>query len=366
MNILHLDSEKTWRGGQNQTKILIDGLESQGINCHLAASEDSSMYKTMHGKIPTIAIEMRGALPLFPAAILARYCRTHSIDIIDAQGSKAHSLAVLVRRKCKTVKVVVHRRVDYLPKKHFFNRYKYFSAYIDQYIAISDAIGNVLKAFGVEENRISVVKSCATPLTFNFSSKQEAKLALAAKEGFDPALPLIGNVSALTNQKDYPTLLKALRHLKDKGEKFFCVIAGDGELCDKLHRMHEELDLASHVKFLGFRKDVPDVLQALDVLAMTSQYEGLGTIILDAIQAGCCVVATNVGGIPEIISHEKTGLLSKPRMPKAFANNLAKAIKTPELRAVLNTAAKDLVAREFSAEKMIAGNLDVYRKVLSK
>jgi len=365
MKVLHIDCENSWRGGQNQTKLLIDGLAAHGVASFLAANPESAFLKQHGAAIPHLATPMRSVFGTRRAKDIAWYCDRQGISLLDAQGSKAHGIALAVKRLKPELKLIVHRRVDYAPGRFFLSRRKYLSPQVDRYIAISYAIAEVLKNYGIPAAKISVVRSAATPLAFNFASKAEAKAALAVREGFDPKLCLLGNVSAITPQKDYPTLLRALKQLHAGGEPFLCLIAGDGELFEAMNGMARDLGLSEHVRFLGFRDDVPDILQALDILAMPSRFEGLGTVILDALQAGCCVVATDTGGIPEMIKHQETGLLAPVGEPRAFAEQLRAALLSPDLRQSLNKNGKLLVSTEFAVSKMIEGNLEVYRSVSS-
>jgi glycosyltransferase involved in cell wall biosynthesis len=102
------------------------------------------------------------------------------------------------------------------------------------------------------------------------------------------------------------------------------------------------------------------------VLAIPSNFEGLGTVILEATHAGCAVAGTRVGGIPEVIKHGETGLLSEVGDAEGHAANLAQLIADPALRERLNAAARALVAREFSVGAMVGGNLAVYKELLAR
>jgi glycosyltransferase involved in cell wall biosynthesis len=87
--------------------------------------------------------------------------------------------------------------------------------------------------------------------------------------------------------------------------------------------------------------------------------------MLDATRAGCCIVSTNIGGIPEVVKHNETGLSVTVGQPKELASALKQAIESPELRERLNRTAKELVAREFSPQKMVQGNFEVYRSLIN-
>lgn len=362
--VLHIDTEMTWRGGENQLRLLLEGLGPSDVECHVAVRPGSAAAERLARLAKLVLTPMRGGFDLKAAWTLAQHCKEHEVDLIDAHTSNAHSLALLTRLFYPRVKVVVHRRVDYAPGDSFVNRKKYLTPKVDLFIAISEAIRGVLTDYGVPASRVRVARSAVSDAPYKNLDRREARAALAAAYGIDPGLPFLGNASALTDQKGHDVLLKALKALKDRGVPFHCFIAGDGALRDPLEKQRIQLGLEHDVTFMGFIQDVARFLAALDVLAMPSNYEGLGTVILDATFAGACVVATKVGGIPEVILPEKTGLLSPVGDAEAFAANLARVCPDAALRQHLNTAAKQHVHREFSVAAMVGGNLDAYREVL--
>lgn len=331
------------------------------MDVHLAAPADSALFEVLSPVVPTHPFNFKHGLDFSAAARLGRYCLDHGIDVMDVHSSKAHTLAWLALRHTPFTKLVVHRRVDYIPGKDPLNQWKYRSSKVSAYVAISKAINRILVSYGIKPERVHTVRSAATPLSYTYQSKGKAKAALAKDLALDPHLPWIGNASALTDQKDYPTLLQAVLRLKQDGLRFHCLIAGAGKCEKSLRNLSSELGLDTHVRFLGFRDDVADLLLGLDVLAISSAFEGLGTIILDALQSGCCVVGTSVGGIPEIISHGTSGLLSPSKDVDAFAENLKKAISSDSYRRLLADAGKRHVEQNFSVDKMVEGNIEVYQ-----
>ncbi len=366
MKILHIDSELTWRGGQNQTRLLVEGQLNAGLQVHLVTHPGSALSHIMAGKLPILELKFRSGLSYTDAGKeVANYCRDQGIDLIDAQSSKAHSLALATKKQFKDLKLIVHRRVDYVPKYNPISLLKYKSKHVDHYVAISEAIGSILRKYGILPDKISVVHSAASPLDFKYPSKKQAKEQVAKQLSIDKNKIWLGNISALTDQKDYPTLIKSLKLLKSKyGNQFHGIIAGSGKLENQIKSMIKKLDLNNEVSMIGFRDDVPDILQSLDILAIPSKFEGLGTIILDALQAGCCVVATEVGGIPEMIIHGKTGLLSPVGDEHAFCENLLKVIESKSTRQLLATTGKSFIEEKFTVENMVQGNIEIYKKVM--
>ncbi|MEN9834674.1 MAG: hypothetical protein RL011_867 [Pseudomonadota bacterium] len=364
MRILHIDTELTWRGGENQLRLLLNGLRTSDIENHVALRPGSLASERLRGLAQQIVLPIRGGFDLLAARQLAAYCKSKKIDIIDAHTSNAHAMGLLLRHFCPSTRLVVHRRVDYAPHRGLLNRRKYLSLKVDRYVAISQAIAGVLADYGIPAARIEVVRSAIDPSIYEHLDQAEARRELTQSFGLDPGTTLIGNASALTDQKGYEVLLDAASILKRQGENFHVFIAGDGPLMGALERQRQSLDLAHHVTFLGFIKEVPSFLRALDILAVPSHFEGLGTILLDGLAAGLAVAATAVGGIPEVIVPEVTGLLSADGDADGLALNLTRLLHDRDLRQQLNKRGRAHIDAEFSIGAMIAGNLDVYQKVL--
>ena len=364
MRILHIDTEMGWRGGENQLRLLLEGLARTDVESFVAARPGSAAAQRLATLAPVFTCPMRGGIDPIAAMRLASFCKRQKIDLIDAHTANGHGLGLIIKLLLPNLKLVVHRRVDNIPKTNTFNRLKYNSSQVDRYIAISSAIHDVLVDYGIPSARITVVRSAVPDNPYHGLDHLQEKEALAKAYGLGTDLVFFGNASALSPQKGYPTLLNAAKSLKDRGVPFHCFIAGDGELRASLEKQRMDLGLEYDVTFLGFIEEVPRFLTALDILAMPSTNEGLGTLLLDASLAGCAIAATRVGGIPEAVIHGKTGLLSCVGDASGLAAHLKQLIENPELRRELSANSRALTAREFSVGSMVGGNLAVYRQLV--
>lgn len=364
MRILHLDTEKTWRGGENQMRFLIQGLGEKGVEQWAAAPSTSIAYLEKRWNCPTWALASGHPLDVRNWYQIHLLIQKHHIQLIDAHSAKAHNLALSVAQFHPDLKVIVHRRVDNPIKKQFFTRKKYLNPRVNHFVAISDAIAQMLRDYGVPSEKVSVVKSAVSAEIYQSINRTEVRRALCQRLHLSTQTTLIGNASALSPQKGYETLLRAVAEMPSHFSKFKVLIAGDGELKSDLEKMSSELGLNDQVYFLGFLKNVPEFLSCLDILAIPSNNEGLGTVILDAILAGCCPVGSRVGGIPEIIIPDRTGLLIEPADHQKLAQHLVNLIQNPTLRETLVSGAKQHVKNNFSLQAMVEGNHQVYKKVL--
>lgn len=142
------------------------------------------------------------------------------------------------------------------------------------------------------------------------------------------------------------------------------VIVGEGPLENQLKEEVEKNNLKDIVHFIGFRKNVYELLPELNVLLLTSIEEGLGSVILDAFASKVPVVATNAGGIPELVKHEETGLIAPVKDHEKLAENVNRILNEPELKERLIINAYEFV-QGFSKEKTAEKTLAVYREILA-
>jgi glycosyltransferase involved in cell wall biosynthesis len=175
--------------------------------------------------------------------------------------------------------------------------------------------------------------------------------------------PVVGNVAALTGHKDHATLIEAAGLvLRARPETRF-VIVGEGPLRRELEARVREGGLAGRVAFAGFRDDVDRLLPAFDVFCLSSQLEGLGTSVLDAMAFGRPVVATAAGGIPEAVEDGVTGRVVPVRDPVALARALLDVLRDPEARRAMGDAGRQRFLARFTADRMAEETLRVYAEL---
>ncbi|MDO9583008.1 MAG: glycosyltransferase [Desulfomicrobium sp.] len=170
-----------------------------------------------------------------------------------------------------------------------------------------------------------------------------------------------GIVARLHPVKDHAMLLNAFRLVADQEPRAKLLIIGDGTERGKLEQQADQLGLGGHVRFLGARSDVPDILQCLDVFVLSSKEEGLPLCILEAMAAGLPVVATNVGGIPSVVRPDDNGMLVDPEDSRAMANALLSLFSDKEKRIRLGMNGRRLVEQHYDLKHSIAAYTSLYK-----
>ena len=361
MNVLHLSTTLPWGGGQQQILLLVQGLIREGLQPHVAAPKRCALATRLPGRVPVLPISAHGAAVLASAFRVARYCRAHDIDVLHAHTGGAHTTALLALLFGAGCPVVVHRRIASRPK----GRFKFFHPRVRAYIAISEAIVARLREIGVPSDRIHLVYSSVDPEPFRRAAASGMRERLRRDMGWPAGLPVIGTAARLDPAKGVDVLVGAMALLRPAVE-CGCVVAGEGEDRGRLQDLIARHKLEDRVRLLGERRDIPELLSALDIFAMPSLKEGLGSAVIESFQAGCCAVATRVGGLPELVRHEETGLLVEPGDPAPLAAALRRLLDDPALRRRLAEAGRRVAAERFDPDTMVRATLAVYERVCPK
>lgn len=193
-----------------------------------------------------------------------------------------------------------------------------------------------------------------------------AQARVSAREalGLDEHRPVIGNVANHTPKKDHAGLLAALERVRARVPEVLLLLIGTGPLEEELRRVVHERGLTDHVRFLGSRDDVPELLPALDVFVLSSRFEGLPISMLEAMAAEVACVVTRVGGIPEAITDGEHGRLVPPRDPEQLAAALVEVLEDDALRERLAAGGRQRVAEAFSIDRAVQRTRSLYHALL--
>ncbi len=366
INVLLIGHSRKWRGGENQVGLLIHGMKTHhpDVNIHIAYPDDAIMIERLGVVVDgIIRLPSTRSFDLRSVLAIVKYCKHHRIDILHAQSGITHSLALHIKFFLPKIKIVVHRHVDFTIKKRLFTRRKYLSNKVDQYIAVSSAIEKRLLDYGIPDEKIALAKSSIDPLPYMNLNKQTAKSNICERYDIDKNLVLIGFAGALDANKDPITFVRIISQLRQGGIKVNALIAGVGDLMSAVEQQVEALNLKNNVKLTGFVQDMPVFFAALDIFILPSTAEGLGTVLLEAIHANANVIASDVGGIREIVRDGETGLLAKAKDINSFTHAVEKLLSCHCTAKRLRNNAINHVGQEFNLQKMLDNNYKIYRQL---
>jgi glycosyltransferase involved in cell wall biosynthesis len=357
---LHIDTARTWRGGQNQVLVTVLGLRSLGYRTMLVAHPDGELRQRAKEGLDLIPLAPRTEMDLSAAWRLSRLLKQLKPDIVhahDAHGVAMAGLGLSMSTQLSKPPLIASRRVDFHIRGGRMSRWKYRQ--VDCFICASDAIRRMLVADGVPEARAVTVHE-----GIDLGRVDAAPPANLHEDLFLPhGAPLVGNVAALVPHKGQRHLIEAAALVVRQVPDARFVIAGEGELRPALERAIRDHRLEKHVLLAGFRPDVLSMHKAFDIFVMSSVTEGLGTSLLDAMAGGKPVVATSTGGIPEVVLDGVTGLLVAPRDHQAMAAAIVRLLKNPTLRQRMGEAGAARAREKFSADRMLEQTVRVYQRV---
>ena len=362
LRVLHVHSERTWRGGERQVLELMRRQRTRGDEPHLAAPRGSALLsRAVSEGFPGHAVAMRGAWDLPSVLDLAGLHLRLRPDVVHWHAARAHALGAMAALLSPVPARVLTRRME-LPVRGSLGSRLLYGLRRDATIAISDGVRDALVRSGLDPARIWVVRSGIdlAPYAAPFDRAQ-----VRARFGIRERDFLVLQVAALTPEKSQRDLLAAARIVLDAKPEALVWIAGDGALREELQHQRKELGLDDRVRLLGFRDDVPDLLRAADLFCVSSYHEGMGTATLDAMAAGLPVVATRVGGIPEVVEDRATGLLVPPHDPGALAGAILSLAADVAQRGAMGERAKERV-RAFSADRTEKETRQVYLEAIGR
>jgi L-malate glycosyltransferase len=363
---LHIDTARSWRGGQNQVLLTVNGLRAIGNRAALVAHPDGELRKRAQEGLELIPLAPRSEADLTAGWRLARVIRRLGPDIIhahDPHGVAMASLALSLGAGARghdgrrAPALVASRRVDFHLKGNSFSRWKYRQ--VDLFVAASEAIRQMLIGDGIDADRVVTVHEGIDV------ERIDAVAPVNVHEAYwlPHHAPLVGNVAALVPHKGQRYLIEAAHLVVAQVPDARFVILGEGELHDHLQHLVREHHLEKHVLLPGFRTDVIGCIKGFDLFVMSSVTEGLGTSTLDAMACRKAVVATRAGGIPEVVEDGTTGVLVEPRDAHQLADAIVRLLKDERMRGAMADAGYARVRERFTVERMVADTAAVYARL---
>ncbi len=323
-NVLHIIYGLQLGGAENQVVTLAPALSGDRYTIHVCCLR--------HGGVQANALRARGIhvvslnmrLRYWPIAIfrLYRLIVQLNVQIVHTHLYDAGIWGRLVG-KLAGVPIIVtteHGMTLWKKRRHLLLE-RFVNQFTDKMIAVSDDIRQRrIHDEGVSPEKIIMIPNAVAIERFSrMNSRERVRIEL----GIDPSSPVIGTVARLVTAKQLDCLLEAARVVCEAIPKARFLIIGDGPLREKLEAQALQLELTpQHVTFLGSRLDIPELLPALDIFALSSEREGIPVSMLEAMAASRPVVATRVGGIPQVIQDRHNGLLVSPHDPAGLAKAL--------------------------------------------
>jgi len=359
---LHIDTARTWRGGQGQVMHTVMGLRALRHRTALVAHPEGELFRRMREGTDLIPLAPRNEIDLTAAWRLSRVLKQLRPDVVhahDPHGVAMAATALSIVSLSPAPLLVASRRIEFRIGHNSFSRWKYDQ--VDCFIAISEAVRERLIADGIDRDRTTVVHE-------GVDVERIAQLPAANVHSafFLPThAPIVGNIGALVAQKGQHHLVDAAAIVVRSIPDVRFVILGEGELRSALEEQIKRKHLERHVFLAGFRPDALELLKGFDLFALSSLHEGLCTSLVDAMAASKAAVATAVGGVPEVLDDGVTGHLVAARDHDAMAARIIELLKNEPLRTRMGEAGLRRAREHFTVERMVAGTMAAYQSLRS-
>jgi glycosyltransferase involved in cell wall biosynthesis len=305
--------------------------------------------------VPVVAVRMRGAADLTAFAALRRLMRTRRVALVHTHSSVDSWLATLAARSLR-LPVVRSRHVTIPIKRRRALVYRL----AHRIIASGEAARARVLAVGVPPHRVVAIPAGVDPSRFHPGVSGAGVRRELGLRG-----PAVGLVANLRRSKGVRDFLAAAAHVATARPDVTFLVVGDGVALGDAQREAARLGLEDRVIFTGFRRDVPAVLAALDVLVLSSVHEAVSQVLLQALAVGTPVVTTAVGGTPEVIRDGETGRLVPPADPQALARAVLDSLADPVRARALARAGQALIQAHYTLDTTMARTTALYRELLA-
>jgi glycosyltransferase involved in cell wall biosynthesis len=359
LRVVHVDTERGWRGGERQAFWLAERLMWKGHRSVMAVRPGEPLAKKAEAAaIPIFPVSPFGEMDIISALSLRRAIVREGADIVHAHTGHAVALAALATMGTRA-RMVLTRRVSFPLKRNPASLWKYARA--DAMIAVCQATADALVASGIESARITVAYSGVDLTRVIPPASAETLTSLGVKAG----APLVVMVAALVGHKDPLTFVRAMQVARRTVPDVQALMVGEGDLREDVEREIASLGLGNVVHLAGYRTDADSLMSVADVVALSSSDDGIGGVVIDAMSFGKPVAATAAGGIPEAVVNDESGLLVPIGNVTALGGAIARLLTDRELASRLG-ANGIRRAPLFSIDNTVDRTLEVYERVLAR
>lgn len=362
LRILHSECSTGWGGQEIRIFTEMKAMRARGHELFLASPMRTSLYRRCRESgFPVF--DFNDAKWSYPAAILklAGIFKKEKIQVVNMHSSRDGWVAGVAARMAGVPLIIRSRHIDVAYPNRLMSRLVYHR--IPHHVLTTSAriATNIIEALDLDSEHVTCVPTGIDLQRFH----PEVKSLLRSQLGVKGRTKLIGMVSVLRSWKGHDYFLEAVDILSRQRDDLRFVIAGDGPMKDHITQRIYAAKLHKVVTMLGHRDDVENVLAALDVLALPSYaHEGIPQILLQALAMGKPVVASRVGGIPEIITDGETGLLVEPQNSSALAREILELAGSSDFAKKMAQKGREKVVKHHSLEAMCGQLEQIYQRYL--
>ncbi|OGB73350.1 hypothetical protein A3K24_00520 [candidate division Kazan bacterium RIFCSPHIGHO2_01_FULL_44_14] len=365
ISIFEIIADSSLTGAPRHLLTLLSGINSHRFNVTVIAPPGSLIEQLKKRKIPFFQVPMRGRADMAAISAVTKLLKKYDPDIIHTHGQRAGLIGRMASKgmpfkRVHTEHTYTHEFKLANPLLHWTHLrvMRMLDGGTDKVIAVSNAVRKFLIDSKISKpEKIVTIYNGITPLARKIT--QDEIQAFKDKFNITSDDIVIGTVGSFNTAKDTATLVKAVARMVKKWPKVKLVLVGKGPLKFKLEKLIKSSGLEDRVVFTGSMGNVLPALKTFRIFVLPSLSEAFGITILEAMKAEIPVVATRVGGIPEIITQNHNGLLVEPKDSKKLAGVLMKLLNDRKLQTKLAKNGANTLSK-FSADRMIDHTEEIY------
>lgn len=349
---------------------LVSGVEAPGEGNMLGLAAEKGVEPLIYSRLGR---ELNPLRDIVMIAQLYRLFRQERPDVVHTHTAKAGTVG-RIAAWLAGVPVVVHTFHGHVLHSYFSPRKERFFRWVEQtlarittqILAVSESCRQDLIHYRISTPEHIRMVPLGLELERFRNQDEQVRRSLREEWNLPPDAFAVGIIARMVPIKRHEDLLHALPAVLAKHPNTYFLIIGDGERRNELEALARERQVEHRVIFTGFRDDQPQVLQALDLVTLTSANEGLPVAIIEALSAGKPVVATRVGGVPELVEDGVSGYLAEPKDPESIAAALLKALDDPEKTRQMGQAAQEKTLQRYSIKRLVGDLETLYDELLAR
>lgn len=333
---------------------------------YLTPGGDELASELRKSGVKTTCLKQSGPLDLLGFIRLISLMRSLRPDVVHMHGPYVGAIGSLAA-KIARIKCTVYTEHSAIQRRRWIANliHRYFIGRKDSVVCVSNAVREAVTGFLGIGSAHPVIRTIYNGVDWKLlRDRIDRNFDLRAEFGIPAGHEIVVNVANLRTIKRHEDLILAARRVVNVRPNVTFIIVGEGDERPALERLVHTLGLRKNVMFVGIRDDAPTIVANSDLFVLPSDYEGLGVAALEALALGIPVVATRVGGIPEIIREEVDGLLVEPRDPAGLAIGIIEILSNPDLRKFYGESSKIEIEQRFSIQRMVGEVEAVYAEVL--
>jgi glycosyltransferase involved in cell wall biosynthesis len=357
-SFLFIDTERVWRGGQDQLLALLKGLHRHGHKiCLLCHPSTLLETRAREAGISVYPIPIRSEVGLISFVRLFVAIQKVRPEILAFNTPKAILMGTLASLFGSVGARVIFRRVNFPLRNNLLTRFKY-TRNIDCIIAISESIRLQLQVCGIPSSKIRTIYEGMDLALY------PRRTIPGMRQASKPIV--VGTVAHLSREKGLKYLVEAASLVPEVQKRMRFVIVGDGECLQELRNSAQQRGLGDVFQFVGFHSDTSQLMKSFDIFALPSLSEGLSSAILEAMAISLPIIATSVGGIPELVRDGDNGVLVAPKDPAALAHAIQRLADNPEESRRMGERGRERMEEQFTLERKIRETEQLCSDLLQK